>query len=118
MTSCGGLFSAATTTPRKLPANTTVSPGWIMRSLKVLRGTISRLTSSARRWSASPSDSIRSLALVWGSEDFVSLVKEISGLDKGDEFEAFEARGGVMDGQRLTADDVGERDRTGAEGRL
>ncbi len=48
------------------------------------------------------------LAVVWGGEDFVSLVKEVAKLDKDTEVEAFEARGGVMDGEQLTADRVRE----------
>jgi ribosomal protein L10 len=48
------------------------------------------------------------LAVVWGSEDFISLVKEVTKLDKGSEFKAFEARGGVMDGEPLTSDKVKE----------
>jgi len=48
------------------------------------------------------------LALVWGGEDFVSLVKEVSQLDKSSDYERFEARGGVMDGEQLTADRVRE----------
>ena len=37
-------------------------------------------------------------AVMWGAEDFVSLVKEVAQLDKDEEFEQFKARGGVMDG--------------------
>ena len=48
------------------------------------------------------------LALLWGGEDFISLVKEASDLDKGSEYEKFAARGGVMDGQQLTPDRVRE----------
>ena len=48
------------------------------------------------------------LALVWGGEDFISLVKEVSALDKSSDYERFEARGGVMDGEHLTADRVRE----------
>ena len=48
------------------------------------------------------------LALLWGGEDFISLVKEASDLDKGAEYEKFAARGGVMDGQQLTPDRVRE----------
>ena len=48
------------------------------------------------------------LALVWGGEDFISLVKEVTDLDKGTEYEEFEARGGVMDGERLTPERVKE----------
>lgn len=46
------------------------------------------------------------LAVVWGGEDFISLVKEVTRLDKSNEYEKFEARGGVMDGEHLTADRV------------
>ena len=42
-------------------------------------------------------------AVVWGGEDMVSLAKEITGLAENKEFEPFAARGGVMDGKRLSA---------------
>lgn len=42
-------------------------------------------------------------AVVWGAEDFVALVKEVVELDKNEAYKAFEARGGVMDGEPLTA---------------
>lgn len=46
------------------------------------------------------------LAMVWGSEDFISLAKEVTALDGSAEFPAFQTRGGVMDGEHLTADGV------------
>lgn len=46
------------------------------------------------------------LALIWGSEDIISLAKEVVRLDKNAEYEKFQARGGVMDGQPLDADGV------------
>jgi ribosomal protein L10 len=46
------------------------------------------------------------LALVWGGEDFVSLVKEITSFHKDAEYKEFEARGGVMDGESLTQEKV------------
>jgi large subunit ribosomal protein L10 len=46
------------------------------------------------------------LAMVWGSEDFVSLTKEITALDGSPEFPAFQTRGGVMDGEHLSAERV------------
>lgn len=47
------------------------------------------------------------VAVCFGGEDFVSLVKEIVRLDKDDEkFEKFQANGGVMDGEALDADGV------------
>ena len=42
-------------------------------------------------------------AICWGGEDIVSLAKEITKLAKDDKYKPFEARGGVMDGERLTA---------------
>ena len=41
-------------------------------------------------------------AICWGSEDIVSLAKEITKLAKDDKLKPFEARGGVMDGEQLT----------------
>jgi ribosomal protein L10 len=48
------------------------------------------------------------LAVVWGAEDFISLVKEITDLEKGRQFEPFAARGGVMEGEHLTSEKVKE----------
>ena len=45
-------------------------------------------------------------AICWGGEDIVSLAKEITKLAKDDKYEPFEARGGVMDGERLDAPQV------------
>jgi ribosomal protein L10 len=48
-------------------------------------------------------------AMLWGADDFVSLVKEVVALDKDEEeFEKFTARGGVMDGEQLDTDKVKE----------
>jgi large subunit ribosomal protein L10 len=49
-----------------------------------------------------------SLAIVWGGEDFVSLAKELVELHKKPEFEKCQARGGVMDGEKLSAEKVKE----------
>ena len=48
------------------------------------------------------------LAIVWGGEDFITLVKEVTKLHKGSEFEQFQTQGGVMDGERLTPERVEE----------
>jgi large subunit ribosomal protein L10 len=45
-------------------------------------------------------------AVLYGGEDFVSLVKEAIELDRDAKFEAFKARGGVLDGEHLTAEKV------------
>ena len=47
-------------------------------------------------------------AICWGAEDIVSLAKEVSKLAKEKAFGAFEARGGVMEGESLSAERVAE----------
>jgi large subunit ribosomal protein L10 len=47
-----------------------------------------------------------SMAIVWGSEDFVSLAKEIAAIDKSKTFDKFEVKGGVMDSDGLSAEQV------------
>ena len=42
------------------------------------------------------------LAIVWGSEDIVSLAKDVARFAGDNQYKAFEARGGVMDGQKLS----------------
>lgn len=46
------------------------------------------------------------MAVVWGGDDIVSLAKEVMRLAEQPDFAPFAPRGGVMDGQRLSADDV------------
>lgn len=46
------------------------------------------------------------LAMVWGCQDFVSLAKEITRIDRSEEFAPFQTRGGVMDGEHLTPERV------------
>ncbi len=48
------------------------------------------------------------LAIVWGADDFVSLTKEIVRLTEAKEFEGFTARGGAMDGAKLSPAEVKE----------
>ena len=45
-------------------------------------------------------------AVCWGGEDIVSLAKEITRLVKDDKLAPFQTRGGVMDGDRLSAQQV------------
>ncbi|HMO12640.1 MAG TPA: 50S ribosomal protein L10 [Pirellulaceae bacterium] len=47
-------------------------------------------------------------AVLWGCEDFVSLVKEVTAIDKSGAYPKFEPRGGAMDGEPLTANRVRE----------
>jgi large subunit ribosomal protein L10 len=48
------------------------------------------------------------LAVVWGADDFVSLTKEVVKLTEAKEFEGFTARGGAMDGAKLSPAEVKE----------
>ena len=49
-----------------------------------------------------------SAAICWGSEDIVALAKSITGILKTDKFPAFQPRGGVMDGEQISADQIAE----------
>ncbi len=45
-------------------------------------------------------------AICWGGEDIVSLAKEITRLAGDKQYEAFETRGGILEGERLSAEEV------------
>lgn len=45
-------------------------------------------------------------AVVWGGEDVVSLAKEVMRLAGNDEYAPFAAKGGVMDGEQMSKEDV------------
>jgi large subunit ribosomal protein L10 len=47
-----------------------------------------------------------SIAVAYGCEDFVSLAKEITAMDASGAYKGFEIKGGVMDGEAVTADQV------------
>lgn len=46
------------------------------------------------------------LAIVWGSDDFVSLAKEIVKLTEAKDFEGFTTRSGAMDGAKLSPAEI------------
>ena len=47
-----------------------------------------------------------SIAVIWGCEDFVSLVRLVTKLADSGKFPKLEIKGGVMDGDAITADQV------------
>jgi ribosomal protein L10 len=47
-----------------------------------------------------------SLAVIWGCEDFVALVRNITKLVDSGSFPKLEIKGGVMDGEAMSADQV------------
>jgi large subunit ribosomal protein L10 len=49
-----------------------------------------------------------SSAIVWGADDFISLVKEVHEIEKGKKFEKFVSKGGVFDGESFKAARIAE----------
>lgn len=76
--------------------------------LLVIKNSLARRATEGTPLAAAFEEMEGSLALVWGAEDVVSLTKEVVKLTEDKEFAPFEARGGVMDGGRLNADQVKE----------
>ncbi|MBX7165294.1 MAG: 50S ribosomal protein L10 [Pirellulales bacterium] len=72
----------------------------------VVKNSLARLATEGTVLAPAFEGAAGSTAIAWGSEDIVSLCKEIARA-AGDKANApFEARGGVMDGSRLAAGDV------------
>lgn len=77
--------------------------------LLVVKKSLARRAKEGTPLATALGDMEGSLAVCWGSEDFVSLAKEITRLhDDRDNYPAFETRGGVMDGEQLTPERVKE----------
>jgi ribosomal protein L10 len=95
-----------------LDANQTVALRRDLREknihLLVIRNKLAHRAAEGTPLGNALSDLEGSTALVWGAEDFVSLAKEISRLDEDKKLEAFQTRGGVMDGEKLTRERVKE----------
>lgn len=75
-------------------------------SLLVIKNSMARRAAEGTPLAAAFEQMEGSLAVVWGAEDIVSLAKEITRLTQDKQYEPFVARGGVMDGARLTAEQV------------
>lgn len=77
--------------------------------LMVVKKSLARRAKEGSPLAEALDDMEGSLAVCWGSEDFVSLAKEITRLnDDQQNFAQFTTRGGVMDGQALSAERVKE----------
>ncbi len=73
--------------------------------LLVVKNSLARRATEGTQLSAAFEGASGQVGVCWGSSDFVSLVKEIVELDKDkDKFDAFQASGGVMDGEKLDAE--------------
>src|SRR5436305_7256577 len=76
--------------------------------LLVVKNSLARRATEGTPLSRAFDESEGSLAIVWGAEDFVSLTKELVALHKKPEYEKFTAKGGVMEGEKLSPEKVTE----------
>jgi ribosomal protein L10 len=75
-------------------------------SLLVVKGSLARRATEGTSLAPAFEGSEGSLAVCWGSTDFVQLAKEITEIQQDVQYEKFELRGGVMDREKLSADRV------------
>lgn len=75
-------------------------------SLMVIKNSLARRATEGTGLAPAFEGAKGSQAVVWGSEDVVSLAKEVISIAEGDEFEKFEPTGGVLDGAKLSPADV------------
>ena len=74
--------------------------------LLVIKNSLAKRATEGTRLASAFERSEGTLALVWGGEDVISLAKEIVKISKMKEFEPFKPKGGAMEGQPLSADQV------------
>lgn len=75
-------------------------------NLMVIKNSLARRATEGTPLAAAFEQVEGSLAVVWGAEDIVSLAKQITALAGEKQYQPFAARGGVMDGSRLSAEQV------------
>ncbi|MFN8739123.1 MAG: 50S ribosomal protein L10 [Pirellula sp.] len=75
-------------------------------SLMVVKRTMAARATEGTSLSSAFDNQAGSLAVVWGCEDFVALTRELTKLVTSGTFPKLEIKGGVMDGEALTADQV------------
>jgi large subunit ribosomal protein L10 len=74
--------------------------------LMVIKNSLAKRATEGTRLASAFERSEGTLALVWGGEDVISLAKEIVKISQMKEFEPFKPKGGAMEGQPLSADQV------------
>ncbi|MEM9353230.1 MAG: 50S ribosomal protein L10 [Planctomycetota bacterium] len=93
-----------------LEANDTVALRKELREkdihLLVVKNSLARRATEGTSLAPAFEGAAGSVAVVWGSEDIVSLAKEVVRISGDDKYEKFQPRGGAMDGTALTADEV------------
>lgn len=75
-------------------------------NLMVVKNSLARRATEGTSLAPAFEGSTGTSAVVWGGEDVVSLAKEVMRLAGEDKFEPFAAKGGAMDGEQLSADEV------------
>jgi large subunit ribosomal protein L10 len=75
-------------------------------NLLVVKNNLARRACEETPLAAAFEGAAGTLAMLWGGEDLVSLAKEVMDIKRSGEFEPFEPRGGVMDGEHLSAEMV------------
>jgi ribosomal protein L10 len=74
--------------------------------LQVIKNSMARRATEGTPIAAAFEGLEGSLAIVWGSEDVVSLAKEVIRLAEAKEFQGFEARGGAIEGAKIPPQQV------------
>jgi large subunit ribosomal protein L10 len=74
--------------------------------LLVIKNSLAARATQGTRLEKAFENSSGQMALMWGGEDIISLAKEVINIAEDKNFAAFAAKGGVMDGQTLLADQV------------
>lgn len=74
--------------------------------LLVVKNSLAKRATEGTALGAAFADVEGSLALCWGQADIVSLAKAVTRLAADPDFAPFTTRGGVLDGKRLSADEV------------
>lgn len=75
-------------------------------SLLVIKNNLARRACEGTPLAAAFEGAAGTLAMLWGGEDLISLAKEVIEIQRSGQFEPFEPRGGVMDGEHLSAEMV------------
>ena len=97
-----GLYSNTTTALRRRLREKDIS-------LMVVKNSLAQRATEGSALSPAFEGLTGNAAVVWGADDFVSLVKEVNELNKEEgDLEHFKTLGGVMDGEKLTPQKVAE----------
>ena len=75
-------------------------------SLLVVKNSLASRASEGTALAPVFEGSVGTSAVVWGGEDVVSLAKEVMRLAGQEEYQPFAPKGGVMDGEKLSKEDV------------